>query len=107
MRLRVIPMDEARKTILTGRMKQEMLRLKQFGNYEEASFHLGKALYLLDRFDEAKIEFLNAVHNGEPGSGPRREAARLLLDMERFNFGKNRLPPDLIDELEAVLAGDL
>ena len=107
MRLRVIPMDEARKTILTGRMKQEMLRLKQFGNYEEASFHLGKALYLLDRFDEAKIEFLNAVHNGEPGSGPRREASRLLLDMERFKFGKNRLPPDLTDELEAILAGDL
>ena len=105
--LKVIPMDEARKAILTGRMQQEMVRLKQFGNFEKAPFHLGQALYLLDRFDEAKIEFLNAVHNGERGSGSRREAARVLLDMERFKFGKNRLSPDLIDELEAVLAGDL
>ena len=107
MRLQVIPMDEARKTILTRRMKQEMVRLKQFGIHEDAAFHLGKALYLLNRFDEAKIEFLNAVHNSEGASGPRREAARLLLDMERFKFGQNRLLPDLIDELEAVLAGDL
>jgi len=30
----------------------------------------------------------------------------VLLDMERFKFGKNRLSPDLIDELEAVLTGD-
>ncbi len=50
---------------------------------------------------------VHAVHNSEGASGPRREAARLLLDMERFKFGQNRLLPDLIDELEAVLAGDL
>ncbi len=106
MRLQVIPMDEARKAILTGRMQQEMVRLKQFGNFEDAPFHLARALYLLDRFDEAKIEFLNTVHNGERGSQNRREGARVLLDMERFKFGKNRLSPDLIDELEAVLTGD-
>lgn len=87
---------------LVQQLREHLERLKPLKNLGEAPLLRGKIYHLVKEFDEARIEFLNAVFNNGRNRSAKREAARALLEMERLNLGSTTLNPELKEELKTI-----
>ena len=94
----------SQSSLLQG-LQENLESLKPLGNLGDTPLLRGAIHYLMEEFDEARVEFLNAVFNGNRSLSSRRAAASALLEMDNKQLGLMRLDPDLIRELTEIGSG--
>ena len=87
---------------LMNELRENLEQLTHLNDLGDAPLLRGTIYYLLENFDQARIEYLSAVFDGIRSQSARQEAARALLQMEESNLGSTRLDANLWQEIERI-----